>query len=307
MNWIQRTKGLWQKLIEYARAHLWFSLIGTMMLVFLLTALVFQSYLKNQYFDYLVNETWQTEQVALDAAADNLDGQLKEALRVGSEIALHKNLRNLVDVVVSFSLNHIVESGSLVGNQQGYICGYLTDEEETIIYHEEKESIGMSNEAYIEETGAITLERSLRYFGWNAHIAIDTEEIQNDVNLMYQRGIAAYSILLFLCALLWDFLMRRILHPIDTIVSAMKEVQKGASNQKIEVKGTNELWQLAEQYNNMIDALQRQQEEVHWILFRRAMQAKLTSGSWRRNWVSVQNISAICSPKISGKPFLPFF
>jgi sensor histidine kinase YesM len=262
MNWIQRTKGLWQKLIEYARAHLWFSLIGTMMLVFLLTALVFQSYLKNQYFDYLVNETWQTEQVALDTAADNLDGQLKEALRVGSEIALHKNLRNLVDVVVSFSLNHIVESGSLVGNQQGYICGYLTDEEETIIYHEEKESIGMSNEAYIEETGAITLERSLRYFGWNAHIAIDTEEIQNDVNLMCQRGIAAYIILLFLCALLWDFLMRRILHPIDTIVSAMKEVQKGASNQKIEVKGTNELWQLAEQYNNMIDALQRQQEEV---------------------------------------------
>jgi methyl-accepting chemotaxis protein len=101
--------------------------------------------------------------------------------------------------------------------------------------------------------------------------------------------------------------MRRILHPIDTIVSAMKEVQKGASNQKIEVKGTNELWQLAEQYNNMIDALQRQQEEVQRILFRRAMQAKLTSGSWRRNWVSVQNISAICSPKISGKPFLPFF
>ena len=42
----------------------------------------------------------------------------------------------------------------------------------------------------------------------------------------------------------------------------MKEIQGGNQEWKIPVEGTNELWQLTEQYNDMVDALHQQREEV---------------------------------------------
>ena len=56
--------------------------------------------------------------------------------------------------------------------------------------------------------------------------------------------------------------MRRVLRPIKSIGEAMKEIQGGNQERKIPVEGTNELWQLTEQYNDMVDALHQQREEV---------------------------------------------
>ena len=97
MNLVQRVPRVWVEFLQYVKSHLWFSLIGTMMLIFLLAALIFQTYLKNQYYDYLLAETWKTENALLSATSVNLNGQLGSALRIGSEIAVNQDLRDLID------------------------------------------------------------------------------------------------------------------------------------------------------------------------------------------------------------------
>lgn len=384
MRLLRRASRAWREFLRYARSHLWFSLVGTMMVIFLLAALIFQTYLKNQYYNYLIGETWQTENALLSAACVNLNGQLGSVLNTCGEIALNQELREVVDqvlegsadqrlrnlmtlesrlsdmsyyspdivhiaiitedglldeygrnwaslhpslwsdedaetisrlyhdvysqisdgtagryavvtepafhrdfpaiqmfhialpilgraitfrgvsavVVVSFRLDSIVQSGALPNSGQEHAYGYLTDGSGTIIYHERKELIGSGEQEYIKESGNTFLSQPLDYFEWSAHIAIDTSQIQNSVNQMYNRGVAIYILLICLCGAAWNLLMRRILRPIGMIGGAMGEIRSGEPNRKIEVLGTHELWQLAKQYNDMLDALREQQQEV---------------------------------------------
>ena len=385
MNLVQRVPRVWEEFLQYVKSHLWFSLIGTMMLIFLLAALIFQTYLKNQYYDYLLAETWKTENALLSATSVNLNGQLGSALRIGGEIAVNQDLRDLIDqalesgpderlrnmmtlesklsdmsyyspdimniavitkdgllhehgrnwrstihpdlwfdvdvetisqlyadvynrifddmigryivttqpafhqdfpamqmfhialpvlggattfqdissvVVVSFHLNSIVQSGALSNSGQEYAYGYLTDGSGTIFYHEQEELIGTDENAYLNQDGNAFLSQPLNYFEWSAHIAIDTKNIQDNVNRMYNRGIVMYLLLLCLCGAVWNTLLRRILRPVGLIGGAMNEIRSGKPDRKIEVSGTHELWQLAVKYNDMLDALHEQQQEV---------------------------------------------
>ncbi len=67
-------------MIRYAKSHIWVSLIGSMILLFLGLAVIFQNYLKNEYFNYLIAETWKSEQTVLSVASKNLNGLLLNVL-----------------------------------------------------------------------------------------------------------------------------------------------------------------------------------------------------------------------------------
>ena len=80
-------------MIRYAKSHIWVSLIGSMILLFLGLAVIFQNYLKNEYFNYLIAETWKSEQTVLSVASKNLNGLLLNVLHVGSEAAINNKLK----------------------------------------------------------------------------------------------------------------------------------------------------------------------------------------------------------------------
>ena len=65
-------------MIRYAKSHIWVSLIGSMILLFLGLAVIFQNYLKNEYFNYLIAETWKSEQTVLSVASKNLNGYMAQ-------------------------------------------------------------------------------------------------------------------------------------------------------------------------------------------------------------------------------------
>lgn len=378
--------GSWRNLVQYARSHIWVSLTGSMILLFLGLVIIFQNYLKNEYYEYLIEETWKTEQSVLSVASKNLNGLLSDALHAGSEAAINKKLYGIVRsavengnnssiqsqkdltseltsisyyagdiaavaivtedgllkeygrywtgsgnanlwrgenlqvleklysdvmerltydmvgrycistapafheglpdmelihvalplvggntsfdnvsqvIVFSFRLDSIVEfSGLVEDGRQNFTYGYLTDQNGTIIYHSEPQYIGMPEKDYLLETSAMELHQPLNYFGWNAHILIDTGNIRNDVDLMYRRGLIFYVVLLTLCALVWQLLVRRILAPIASIRAVMEKTSAGEPNQKIEIRGSHELWQLAVEYNDMADRLEEQKQET---------------------------------------------
>ncbi len=385
MGLAQQASRTRKEFLQYVKSHIWVSLIGTMLVIFLLAALIFQNYLKNQYLNYLIDETWQTENALLSAAAVNLNVQLNSALSASSEIAVNQDLRYIVEyaldssadqrvrslmtlssklsemsyyssdivniaiftqdgllqeygrnwavtyhpglwadeeesavdriysdvyarmfddmigryvvttapafhqdfpdmqmfhialpllgkassfqnvnavVVVSFQLSGLVRSGALAGGRQNYVCGYLTDRDATIIYHERKELIGTDENEYLSQGGSVFLVQPLSCFDWDAHIAIDTASLHDNVNRMYNQGVVIYILMLVVCGAAWNLLMHHILRPIGIIGSAMNEIRSGKPNHKIQVQGTHEIWQLAEQYNDMLDSLHEQQQEV---------------------------------------------
>ncbi len=372
MRLAQQASRTRKEFLQYVKSHIWVSLIGTMLVIFLLAALIFQNYLKNQYLNYLIDETWQTEDALLSAAAVNLNVQLNSALSASSEIAVNQDLRYIVEyaldssadqrvrslmtlssklsemscyssdivniaiftqdgllqeygrnwavtyhpglwadeeesavdriysdvyarmfddmigryvvttapafhqdfpdmqmfhialpllgkassfqnvnavVVVSFQLSGLVRSGALAGGRQNYVCGYLTDRDATIIYHERKELIGTDENEYLSQGGSVFLVQPLSCFDWDAHIAIDTASLHDNVNRMYNQGVVIYILMLIVCGAAWNLLMHHILRPIGIIGSAMNEIRSGKPNHKIQVQGTHEIWQLAEQYN----------------------------------------------------------
>lgn len=385
MGLAQQASRTRKEFLQYVKSHIWVSLIGTMLVIFLLAALIFQNYLKNQYLNYLIDETWQTENALLSAAAVNLNVQLNSALSASSEIAVNQDLRYIVEyaldssadqrvrslmtlssklsemsyyssdivniaiftqdgllqeygrnwavtyhpglwadeeesavdriysdvyarmfddmigryvvttapafhqdfpdmqmfhialpllgkassfqnvnavVVVSFQLSGLVRSGALAGGRQNYVCGYLTDRDATIIYHERKELIGTDENEYLSQGGSVFLVQPLSCFDWDAHIAIDTASLHDNVNRMYNQGVVIYILMLIVCGAVWNLLMHHILRPIGIIGSAMNEIRSGKPKHKIQVQGTHEIWQLAEQYNDMLDSLHEQQQEV---------------------------------------------
>lgn len=372
MGLAQQASRTRKEFLQYVKSHIWVSLIGTMLAIFLLAALIFQNYLKNQYLNYLIDETWQTENALLSAAAVNLNVQLNSALSASSEIAVNQDLRYIVEyaldssadqrvrslmtlssklsemscyssdivniaiftqdgllqeygrnwavtyhpglwadeeesavnriysdvyarmfddmigryvvttapafhqdfpdmqmfhialpllgkassfqnvnavVVVSFQLSGLVRSGALAGGRQNYVYGYLTDRDATIIYHERKELIGTDENEYLSQGGSVFLVQPLSCFDWDAHIAIDTASLHDNVNRMYNQGVVIYILMLVVCGAAWNLLMHHILRPIGIIGSAMNEIRSGKPNHKIQVQGTHEIWQLAEQYN----------------------------------------------------------
>ena len=372
MGLAQQASRTRKEFLQYVKSHIWVSLIGTMLVIFLLAALIFQNYLKNQYLNYLIDETWQTENALLSAAAVNLNVQLNSALSASSEIAVNQDLRYIVEyaldssadqrvrslmtlssklsemscyssdivniaiftqdgllqeygrnwavtyhpglwadeeesavdriysdvyaqmfddmigryvvttapafhqdfpdmqmfhialpllgkassfqnvnavVVVSFQLSGLVRSGALAGGRQNYVYGYLTDRDATIIYHERKELIGTDENEYLSQGGSVFLVQPLSCFDWDAHIAIDTASLHDNVNRMYNQGVVIYILMLIVCGAVWNLLMHHILRPIGIIGSAMNEIRSGKPNHKIQVQGTHEIWQLAEQYN----------------------------------------------------------
>lgn len=372
MGLAQQASRTRKEFLQYVKSHIWVSPIGTMLVIFLLAALIFQNYLKNQYLNYLIDETWQTEDALLSAAAVNLNVQLNSALSASSEIAVNQDLRYIVEyaldssadqrvrslmtlssklsemsyyssdivniaiftqdgllqeygrnwavtyhpglwadeeesavdriysdvyarmfddmigryvvttapafhqdfpdmqmfhialpllgkasnfqnvnavVVVSFQLSGLVRSGALAGGRQNYVYGYLTDRDATIIYHERKELIGTDENEYLSQGGSVFLVQPLSCFDWDAHIAIDTASLHDNVNRMYNQGVVIYILMLVVCGAAWNLLMHHILRPIGIIGSAMNEIRSGKPNHKIQVQGTHEIWQLAEQYN----------------------------------------------------------
>ena len=383
---VKKLRELGRGITGYIRSHLWVSIMGSLMLLFLLVVLIFQGYLKNAYYNYLLDETWKTESAVLSVASNSFDSMLEQALQVCGQMATDKDLYNYVNrmveadqesfirrrsvlfshlqsiafhstdvscvtvvnqdgvliegarywsgggkvalweqkdldtlrelytgvmaelgnktsghykvsaiptmyepiskmqvfhiavpiigfsssfqrtnavLVVSFRLDSFAKACGLTEiNNQEYLCGYLTDEDGRILYHPDQSRQGHPAAEYHTGSATVDLEKPLSYFGWTAHIRIDTGNLRSDVNRLYNRAIGVYIFLLAACCLIWQGVVRRVLRPIKSIGEAMKEIQGGNQERKIPVEGTNELWQLTEQYNDMVDALHRQREEV---------------------------------------------
>ena len=361
---------------RFAASHISFSLISSGILILLLTALILQSYLKNAYYQYLLDETTRTGSAILEAASANLNGALREALLAGAvaatdaelqaeaervlagesvtvqdRLALETKLNDVTNygayfaaatimtedeflmeygrywgdtgyrtawreaelpvmrrlcrdvlnrapgdgpayraelqpyqhpaypemrlvhlafplvggkvriqdaqaaIILTFRLDRLVRSSGLTSGQRKSVVEYIADADGTILFHS-------GDENQVEESLLRLHEKPLDYLGWTLHIGIDARRIEKRVNEMYVQAGAVYFLLLLLTVVVWHLSIRRILEPARVIRNAMERIGGGAFDSRIEVRGEHELWQLAGQYNRMVEALERQRLET---------------------------------------------
>lgn len=91
---------------------------------------------------------------------------------------------------------------------------------------------------------------------------MDEREMQAHVNDIYQKGIVFYVSVLMVYIVIIIMVVGRLLNPIHAISESLKAAERGDYNCKIRIEGKNEIWQLAEEYNRMADAIEEKNGEI---------------------------------------------
>lgn len=145
--------------------------------------------------------------------------------------------------------------------QVDYVNGYILDHGDTVVYTENVSEIGSKIPMEDGECKVITVP--LNYLGLQIAAVIDQSRLRSHVNQIYLNAGWVLVVLLLLYVFLLAFFWNDIRIPVKSISNAIQNNRDGKEETKIEnILGTHEIWQLAQEYNRMIDAVQRQREEI---------------------------------------------
>src|SRR5699024_9575446 len=148
-------------------------------------------------------------------------------------------------------------------NQEEYIQAYIEDSSGEIILHTQgRKYMGVSSEDYQEKNQLTGLTEQIGSYGWTFHAVIDEDMLMKKVDAIYGRMVLLYAgaILIIMLILFWT--TNRLLHPVNIISNSIKRVEDSETREQIAIEGTNEIWQLAQEYNNMLQKIRKAAQEV---------------------------------------------
>lgn len=148
-------------------------------------------------------------------------------------------------------------------NQEEYIQGYIEDAKGEILLHTKgSQYSGVTSNHYKMENEVTDLTARVGKYQWTLHAVIDEQMIRNKVDEMYGHMVFLYVVaILFIMAILF-WVTNRILKPVNVISNSIARVKDGDTREQIEIEGTNEIWQLAQEYNEMMKAIQEAKAAV---------------------------------------------
>ncbi|MDY4969922.1 MAG: histidine kinase [Lachnospiraceae bacterium] len=166
-------------------------------------------------------------------------------------------------MIVTFEMEMLDEFLSMIeGTEPDYTYGFVTDDSQEIIYHEDRTRLGMTAEEYLSGLEAESLNTVITQTGWKLYMVIDEEAMCAHVDLVYSRSIWVFLFVLILLIFFMWMIYRYMLKPLTVISGALDTVRDGELSQKIPVLGKDEICRLAMQYNQMIDSLKEQQDRT---------------------------------------------
>lgn len=179
-------------------------------------------------------------------------------------IGASSNMEHVNSVlVISYNMNIFAEFLDMIEIPRAkYVQGFISDENGSVLYAENREYIGKRKDIFETNDETSNITSALGYFGWELNIVFDHSEIKSHVGEIYNRGVTIYFILIIIYLALISWFMNRILRSIHTICEAVRKVEAGNYQSQIEIKGINEIWQLAKEYNKMTRTLEQKNREV---------------------------------------------
>lgn len=164
-------------------------------------------------------------------------------------------------VVITYELSDIVAVTAMNETNSKDIVEYITDQDGNIIYYHDRSYLGQK-EKYPLYDKSNKLDQELKYFGWEVHAGINRTAMEEEVWEMFVKGILVYLVFLMLMIIIWQMVMHNILKPVSIIGSSMEKIREGNLNERIDIRGEHELWQLAKEYNGTVDALEVQRKKT---------------------------------------------
>lgn len=176
-------------------------------------------------------------------------------------------------LVFSFSLTSVDDFFSRIAAMENdYTIACIADSSGKILYAQDDDSLSRSLDEICSETRTSLLSRKIEDTDWTLNLLLDLDAMKASVNARYSKGVWIFMLAIGLICALMLFLTNHTLRPIRSIGKAMKMVEQGVWKTRIEVKGDDEIWTLARNYNDMADALEEWRE-----LNRRQNEEKLQS------------------------------
>ena len=158
-------KKLTKEIYKYVKAHIWCRFVILFLIAVLGLAIIFQLYLKNEYYRYLSEKQYLMENAVLENAKESLEFSLKEYINTGAKLAISSeimelanslesgnNIRNLLNLQMLLTTNSR-NSNKLVAlaiiDKDGLIYQYDTNKKTTEIMWSEKNNQILINK-YVE-------------------------------------------------------------------------------------------------------------------------------------------------------------
>ena len=180
--------------------------------------------------------------------------------------------------------------------QEQYVQGYIEGENGRILLHTDgEEYIGRFASGWRGQKKLTDLSAPVGKYGWELHTAIDERQILEKVNASYRPVLLMYFIVLLLILGLLFWACRHTLQPIHLIGESIAKVQNGQSREEIPLQGCNEIWQLADSYNQMLHTITQAEEAVAWQHTQALDNMKMKQRAEREALESQINAHFICN------------
>ena len=180
--------------------------------------------------------------------------------------------------------------------QEQYVQGYIEGENGRILLHTGgEEYVGRFASGWRGQKKLTDLSAPVGKYGWELHTAIDERQILEKVNASYRPVLLMYFIVLLLILGLLFWACRHTLQPIHLIGESIAKVQNGQSREDIPIQGCNEIWQLADSYNQMLHTITQAEEAVAWQHAQALDNMKMKQRAEREALESQINAHFICN------------
>jgi nitrogen fixation/metabolism regulation signal transduction histidine kinase len=140
-----------------------------------------------------------------------------------------------------------------------YTSACITDSSQKVLYAQDENYLNQDL-AQVRTARTKLLSRKIEESDWTLYLLLDLDAMKASVSVQYMRGILIFMLAILLICALQLILTNRELRPIRSIGKAMKLVKQGVWKTRIEIKGNDEIWTLARNYNDMADALEEWRE-----------------------------------------------
>lgn len=212
---------------------------------------------------------------------------------------IHYSSKDSLKYIITMSLNTEFLTkfiSNVYQSTDGIALGYIVDDAGMIIYHSDSQWIGKTKNEYLNSKNVVNIEKRVGILGWNLTVAIDEIRLSRQVKMIYNKGFLLYLIVLMLILIIMAFIVSRyILKPIITIISAINEAKTNVKNEPIQVSGNNEIWLIAGEFNQMMNALDQSYHTIECEYEEKVMALKKQRYAERDALESQINAHFICN------------
>ena len=180
-------------------------------------------------------------------------------------IGTRKTFDDVTNVLcVTYSMQMLDPFLKTVNKEEENMTVYMVDENDRIVYHDDKDMIGKEEKVYLNTSTFINEKKGIGGSAWSVAVAIDENKMQHLVNTIFYRGVGVYTALVLLFSIILFLVLRRTISPIKIVKREMDNISNGNQKQSIAIEGDNEIWELAKHFNRMMGFLEEQEQAVKY-------------------------------------------